>query len=72
MYNLTPAETRILWGTARKGSSKEVALESSIQPQTVKIHLYKVRKKLGVHTTAQAVYLATSWGVIPPAPPAKV
>lgn len=51
---LTPRETEVLVLVAGGLLNKEIALRLSIQEQTVKNHLVRIFRKLGVHRRAEA------------------
>jgi DNA-binding NarL/FixJ family response regulator len=55
---LTPSELRVLRLLAEGVHTKVIAVELSITPKTVAMHVQNTMKKLGVHTRTQAVALA--------------
>jgi DNA-binding NarL/FixJ family response regulator len=59
---LTPRECQILELMARGLTNKEIAQQLSIEPATVKKHVYNLLGKLGVHKRTQAVSLALKLG----------
>ncbi len=63
IYKLTPREMDILSHIAKGESNKHIAAELGIVDGTVKLHVRKVLKKLGVKTRVQAALLAVSEGI---------
>ncbi len=63
---LTPREKDILRHLARGGSNKEIARDLTLQEVTVKVHLKKVFRKLGVSSRVQAARLAWEAGLESP------
>ena len=59
-YQLTPREMDILSHIAKGESNKHIASELGIVDGTVKLHVRKVLKKLGVKTRVQAALLAVA------------
>jgi DNA-binding NarL/FixJ family response regulator len=55
---LTPSELRVLRLLAAGVHTKVIAVELSITPKTVSMHVQNTMKKLDVHTRTQAVALA--------------
>jgi DNA-binding NarL/FixJ family response regulator len=51
---LTPRQTEVLVLVAQGLSNKEIAQRLSIQEQTVKNHMHRILRKLGVHRRAEA------------------
>jgi transcriptional regulator EpsA len=66
---LTPREVQILQCVRAGGSNREIALALSLSPLTVKNHLQKILRKLGVGTRTQAVTNAAALGLLSPADP---
>jgi DNA-binding NarL/FixJ family response regulator len=58
MPRLTPSELRVLRLLAAGVHTKVIAIELSITPKTVSMHINNAMKKLDVHTRTQAVALA--------------
>ena len=65
--DLTRRELEVLEKTAEYGLYSVVAHALGITGDTVKTHLEHIRGKMQVDTTVQAVYIATSRGIIPAA-----
>jgi len=63
---LSSRQWQALVGKARGLHYREIAEEMETTTSAVKGLLTEARNKLGAQTTSQAVYRATSWGVIPP------
>ena len=61
---LTPSELRVLRLLAEGGSTKGIALELSIAPKTVAMHVHNAMRKLNVHSRTQAVALALKLGLV--------
>ena len=61
---LTPRELEAVKGLARGEVYKEIGQRLSLAPSTVRTHLHKAYKKLGVEDRAQAVLAATKEGWI--------
>jgi two-component system, NarL family, nitrate/nitrite response regulator NarL len=57
---LTPKEREVLNYFAAGAGKREVATHLHMAPKTVNTHLQKIRNKLGVHSTLEAVALARS------------
>lgn len=55
---LTPRERDCLRLTGQGHSEKEVALALDISPNTVRVHIEKVKRKLGASNKAHALILA--------------
>jgi len=52
----TDVETRVLWGTFRGKSAREIAQSGAgIQESSIRYYRRKAYKKLGVKTTVEAV-----------------
>jgi DNA-binding CsgD family transcriptional regulator len=54
---LTPREKEILQLYVELASANAVAEVLALSPQTVKNHLYEMRKKVGAKNTSQLVYM---------------
>jgi DNA-binding CsgD family transcriptional regulator len=63
--DLSPREVEILRMVARGLSNTDIAEQCFVAPNTVKTHLSRIYKKLGVNDRASAVYRAISSGIIP-------
>jgi DNA-binding NarL/FixJ family response regulator len=61
---LTPSELRVLRLLAAGVHTKVIAVELSITPKTVAMHVHNAMKKLDVHTRTQAVALAHQYQLI--------
>ncbi len=61
---LSPREQRILELIGQGQSNKEIARLLRISPETVKSHVKNMFSKLGVERRAQAIYRATSLGLV--------
>lgn len=61
---LTPCELRVLRLLASGMHTKAIAIELSITPKTVSMHIQNAMRKLGVHTRTQAVALAHQLGLV--------
>ena len=57
--NLTPRERDCLSWAARGMTYQEIAGVLDVSPRTVEQHLASARSKLGAHSTAQAIAVAT-------------
>lgn len=57
IVDISPAEVRALVAYLETGSTRKAAARLSLAESTVKNHLAHVRSRLGVETTAQAVFL---------------
>jgi len=62
--DLTPRERDCLSSAARGMTYQEIAGALDVSPRTVEQHLASARRKLGAHSTAQAVAIATRRGLI--------
>jgi DNA-binding NarL/FixJ family response regulator len=62
--SLTPSELRVLRLLAAGVHTKVIAVELSITPKTVAMHVHNAMKKLDVHTRTQAVALAHHYQLI--------
>jgi len=62
--SLTPSELRVLRLLAAGVHTKVIAVELSITPKTVAMHVHNAMKKLDVHTRTQAVALAHQYRLI--------
>lgn len=60
---LTPRQCDVLRAMIRGHSNKLIARELDLSPATVKSHLKVVFEELGVHSRAEAVYVAARRGV---------
>lgn len=63
-FGLTARENQILQLLARGQANKSIAVELSITVGTVKLHLYKIYKKLGVSSRTEAMRVAMERGLI--------
>ena len=61
--SLTPRQRDVLRAMIRGHSNKLIARELDLSPATVKSHLKVVFAELGVHSRAEAVYVAARHGV---------
>jgi DNA-binding NarL/FixJ family response regulator len=61
---LTEREMEVLRATAQGRTSKSIAAELGISPQTVQVHLRNIYIKLGVNTRSEAVVYAIRQGWI--------
>lgn len=64
LYNLTPAEFRILKLVLKGLSNQKIADALSISDKTVKFHLYKIFKKLSVKTRSQLIIFGYKNGLV--------
>ena len=64
LYNLTPAEFRILKLVLKGLSNQKIAEALSISDKTVKFHLYKIFKKLSVKTRSQLIIFGYKNGLV--------
>ena len=62
---LTPREYEILWLLAAGQSTKEIARQLAISPNTAKTHIASVYQKLEVQRRTQAVHKARELALIP-------
>jgi DNA-binding CsgD family transcriptional regulator len=60
----TPRQLEVLGAVLATGSVKAAAFSLALQPGTVNKHLERLRGQLDVATTAQAVYVLTTRGVL--------
>jgi DNA-binding CsgD family transcriptional regulator len=65
--SLTPAETRVLALLPTYRTLAAIGTELGVGRPTVKTHVENIYKKLGATTRAEAVELAGSVGLLPPA-----
>ena len=63
-YNITPREVQVLELLARGFSYRMIGIECSISPETVKRHLKNIYQKLEVNSRSEAVFEASSLGII--------
>jgi DNA-binding CsgD family transcriptional regulator len=63
---LTNRELQILAYCARGFTEKEVAIRLEISPNTVRVHLENVKRKMGARNKVHAVALAISENLIKP------
>jgi len=61
---LTPRQAQVLAVVVATASEKCAAAELGISPNTVHGHMRRIRVKLGVSNTAQAVYIAMRDGLL--------
>lgn len=64
LYDLTPAEFRILKLVLQGLSNQKIAESLSISDKTVKFHLYKIFKKLSVKTRSQLIIFGYKNGLV--------
>ncbi len=64
LYDLTPAEFRILKHVLQGLSNQKIAEALSISDKTVKFHLYKIFKKLSVKTRSQLIIFGYKNGLV--------
>lgn len=64
LYDLTPAEFRVLKLVLQGHSNMEIANSLSISDKTVKFHLYKIFKKLSVKTRSQLIIFGYQNGLV--------
>jgi DNA-binding NarL/FixJ family response regulator len=62
-------ELEVLQGMLAGATNKEIARELKISPRTVEIHRAHLIERLGAHTSAEAMLLATSAGLKSTWPP---
>lgn len=60
---LTAREREVFELLTRGQSNEEIGVQLSIRPRTVETHRQRVMKKLGAHSLAELVRLATRWGL---------
>jgi DNA-binding CsgD family transcriptional regulator len=65
---LTPRERDCLSWAAQGMTYQEIAGTLDVSPRTVEQHLASARSKLGAHSTAQAIAIATRRHMIAPTP----
>lgn len=63
-YGLTPREKDVLTCLTQGKSNKVIAYELNIQEVTVKLHLTRIYKKLGVTNRSQAALTAIDKGIV--------
>ena len=63
-FELTRRELECLKELAKGGEQRDVAARLFVEVETVKFHLHNVRRKLGVHTSLEAVIEANKRGII--------
>jgi len=61
-FRVTPRQLQVLAAVVATGTYKGAAFELGVRRDTVRNHLVKLRRSLGVDTTWQAVYLLTASG----------
>jgi DNA-binding CsgD family transcriptional regulator len=61
LYDLTPAETRVLLAVARGESQAQVAASLGVLPSTVKTHLVHIFEKTGCSRQADLMRLVNSF-----------
>jgi DNA-binding NarL/FixJ family response regulator len=63
LASLTPAERRVLRLLARGSSNHEVSAELFVSTETVKTHVSRILRKLGVSSRSKAARLAHDVGL---------
>jgi DNA-binding NarL/FixJ family response regulator len=61
---LTPRQVQVLEAVVLSASEKCAAAQLGITVNTVHSHMARIRRRLGVANTAQAVYIATRDGLL--------
>ena len=59
---LTPREREVLFALSRFGSTKRMARELALSPETIRYHLRSIFNKLGVHSRSAALEIANREG----------
>ena len=62
--HLTPRERQVISLMAQWKSRHETAAELGIDYETVRAHLFNIRRKLNVNRTTKAIVVARSEGLI--------
>jgi DNA-binding NarL/FixJ family response regulator len=68
-FGLSDRELEILGFVARGGSNAQIARALWVSDQTVKFHLSRIYRKLGVSSRTEAAWVARSQGLIEDEPP---
>ena len=65
LCTLTAAESQVLAELAEEYTHREVAKRLFMSPNTVKSHVARIRKKLGVHSTKEAAHIYRAEKITP-------